>query len=354
MTQEISPQVHIRQSFEPVSPSDWLIEHDIHFRPLHEDERYAFWLQCEVVLERQAELALSEEMPDLPNPSPVFIPNNVLVKPLSDAQVTAIDDQESHRFADYAASIQTAIAQVPILESGERLVHLPSIFNHEGQATFNQETFPNNSGKWSGKPQEFWVRESLATRLTMASRLLDAAGAKLHFIEAFRPAEVQAAMFTRRITRTAQEHPDWTDQQILTEAKSKTASTPRLASHMGGAAVDLWPRDKHTNQLLDFGHIYPSGGALVAPGSPFLTTQQWLNRQLLQLATGLAGLTMYVGEDWHVSFDDNLASLDENDVVTPSYSANFGPIRDFDRKTGEIKDVFESGDIDRLFAILPT
>jgi len=339
----------VRPSLEPVCSFEQLAEQDIAFRPLHMRERDRFFRQIGRLLEERRKLAIAQELPPLEKAAMAYMPEHVLTQPLTIEQVAFIDEHESHRFAADAVHIQQSLATVPIEDSSEPLVHLPTIFRDRGDVTFDTGVFPEMAGKWSGKPQEFWLRRSVAERLLTANTLLGSVGVSLHFIEAFRPLEVQAAMFARRVTNTAAQHPEWTEEQILAESMSKTASRPRLASHLGGAAVDAWPRDNASGKLLDFGHTYPSGGALVAPASPFVTAKQWLNRQLLQVATGLAGLTMYPGEDWHVSFGDNLAALDENNIIRAEYVASFGPIQDFDRATGEITEVIDSVKIDSLF-----
>lgn len=344
--------ISIQSSAEPISSLNWLENQGVLFRPVTVSEQNDFLKQCEVLQEAHDIIAIESGKLPRQKPAVAFMPDKVLVRSLTSSQVEAINEYESHRFAEEAAKIQAGIANVPVHESGERLVHLPELFSGDNSATFDTQVFPENCGKWSDQPQEFWVRKSLAERLVLTNQLLSFAGARLHFIEAFRPFEVQAAMFARRIARTQQAHPLWTDEQIINESRSKTAATPRLASHMGGAAVDIWPCDSSTGKQLDFGHTYPSGGALVAPASPFITKEQWMNRQLLQVATGLAGLTMYPGEDWHVSFGDNLAAINEHNDVDPQYTAMFGPIRDFDRKTGEITAVFDQEKIDTVFATL--
>ena len=108
-------------------------------------------------------------------------------------------------------------------------------------------------------------------------------------------------------------------------------------------------RSISTGELLDFGHDYPDGGALVFPQTTFVTEQQWLHRQTFQSAAGLSGLTLYVGEDWHVSYGDNLASIDFDGRVQKEYTAKYGPIKDFDRQTGEISRYYSSEEIDRTF-----
>lgn len=284
-------------------------------------------------------------------PAIAFIPRVVLVDLLTDEQIRAINERETPSIAEYCVEIQTALRNVPIRESFEPMRFLPDLFESERvTAAFSDIPYPDTAGAWAGKPQEFWVRHSMAIRLLHMGKILGHLGVQLHFIEAFRPEEVQTAMYRRRLARTRIEFPSWSEEQITAESQSKTASCPRLASHMGGAAVDLLLAHEN-GELLDFGHSYPDSGAIVFTRTPYLTASQWRNRQLLQVAAGLSDLTLYTGEDWHLSYGDNLASRDVCNNVRPGYFAPYGPIRNFDRTTGRITDAYLADAIDQSFVL---
>lgn len=307
---------------------------------------------CDMLLDTRQLLARSVLSVLPTKPATVYWPRSFLLNPLTAKQVEVINEHETPKVAEYCVAVQRQIAKVPIQENWERMQHLPSLFGRHGlAATFSTIPFPEVSGEWAGKGQEFWAREGFAVRLAFMGGLLQRCGVQLHFIEAFRPPGVQEGMFRRRVRRTHQEHPDWSELELLNEAKSKTASSPRLASHKGGAAVDILLRDAASGALLDFGHEYPDGGVLVFPRTPYVTERQWRNRQLLQVAAGLSDLTLYVGEDWHVSYGDNLASIDEFGVTRLGYVATYGPIKDFSRKTGEITEIYGHDELDTIFAI---
>lgn len=311
-----------------------------------------FGQACSKLLGARQLLADSALSFPITKPAVVYWPSSFLATSLTTKQVEIINHHETPKVAEYCVAVQRQIAQVPIQENWERMQHLPSLFRRHGlAATFSTIPFPEVSGEWAGKEQEFWARESFAVRLAFMGSLLQRCGIQLHFIEAFRPPGVQEGMFRRRVRRTHQEHPDWPELELLNEAKSKTASSPRLASHKGGAAVDILLRDAVSGELLDFGHEYPDGGVLVFPRTPYVTERQWHNRQLLQVAAGLSDLTLYVGEDWHVSYGDNLASIDEFGVPRSEYVATYGPIKDFSRKTGEITEIYKPDELDIIFAI---
>lgn len=266
-------------------------------------------------------------------------------------QIAAINHTETPAVAQFCVDVQAQLAKVTINESRERMVHLPTVLaGADVAATFSNVPFHAACGEWAGKQREFWARKGFADRLVIMGRLLEAAGTQLHFEDAFRPVGVQEGLFKRRVEWTKRDHPEWNDEKIITEAQSKTAVKPRLASHKGGAAVDARLRDSQTGELLDFGHNYPDGGALVFPQTPFVTAEQWRNRQLFQVAAGLSDLTLYVGEDWHVSYGDNLASLDEHGRVRPDYVAKYGPIKDFDHTTGAVTTIYGKAEADQVFA----
>ncbi|HSX32778.1 MAG TPA: M15 family metallopeptidase [Candidatus Saccharimonadales bacterium] len=286
----------------------------------------------------------------LSKPAVFYTPDLVLAEPPTPQQISQINEQETAAVARYCVNVQADLAQVPIAESCEPMVHLPTLFSDvHTPISFSEAPFHTACGDWAGKDREFWVREGVAYRLLLMADLLLSQNAQLHIEDAFRPVGVQEGLFKRRVDWTVRDHPEWTDEAIIAEAQSKTAVKPRLASHKGGAAIDARLRDLTTGELLDFGHNYPDGGALVFPRTPFITAEQWRNRQLFQVAAGLSDLTLYVGEDWHVSYGDNLASLSERGFVRPDYVARYGPIKDFDRTTGQITATYTEGEMDQVF-----
>lgn len=338
----------VYRTFEIPNIDDLRQRYGVQFTPASAELLRSFDEQCaSLKRERLAHGPATDE----DKPAVAYRPSYFLAQPLTTEQTIAINRHETHAIADYCVAVQDQLARVPIKESLERFVHLPLLFEAEQiSASFSPTPFHAACGEWAGKPREFWVREGVAQRLTLMGKLVGTIGLQLYFEDAFRPVGVQEGLFKRRFEWTKSAHPDWTEEQMLAEARSKTATTPRLASHKGGAAIDARLQDKQTGQILDFGHEYPDGGALVFPASPFVTAEQWRNRQLFQVAAGLSGLTLYVGEDWHVSYGDNLASLDENGVVRTDYTAKYGPVKKFDPTTGSITELYEASEIDVVFA----
>jgi D-alanyl-D-alanine dipeptidase len=326
-------------------------QYGVEFVPPAPEQLASFTRLCDELVEERRGLAEVDPGVAEVKPAVLYEPAYFLTMPLTPEQAATINNKEAPSIAQYCVGVQVEIARVPIEESREPMSHLPGVFSAAGLgATFSEVPFHAACGDWGGKEREFWARKGLASRLVVMGKLLDVAGVQLHVEDAYRPVGVQEGLFRRRVDWTKRDHAGWTEQQVITEAQSKTAVMPRLASHKGGAAIDARLRDVRTGELLDFGHNYPDGGALVFPRSPFITVEQWRNRQLFQVAAGLSDLTLYVGEDWHVSYGDNLASLDEHGTVRPRYIAKYGPLRDFDHSTGAITAVYEQGEMDRIFA----
>ena len=96
--------------------------------------------------------------------------------------------------------------------------------------------------------------------------------------------------------------------------------------------------------MLEIGHEYPEGGAIVELDSPFVTQTQWQNRQLLYVGATLHNVAVYPGEDWHISYGDNLDA-----VVRRKDYAKYGPIKNFDILSGVVTDVYRGEEIDRSY-----
>jgi len=273
------------------------------------------------------------------------VPDFFLEKPLEPDQKIVIDTSESEKVASLSVDMQDRLLGVPIDECYQPLVDLRRILSD--RASFSAVPFHEACGEWAGLERQFWVRQDFASRLVLMAEVLGDQDIAIHFEDGFRPLGVQEGLFKRRIEAVKANFPNYTEEQILREARSKTAITPRLASHKAGAAVDV--RLLRNGKLDDIGHEYAEGGALVYLKSPFVTQEQWQNRQTLVIAASLCGLTMYIGEDWHLSYGDNLASLNDDLTPEPGYVAQYGPIKRIDHRSGQIMEVYSEGDIDNIF-----
>ncbi len=277
-----------------------------------------------------------------------YLPEIVLSAPLSDQDRLNINRRETAIVAKKTVDAQKLIDKVPIVDCLEGFDDIIKRFHDSGvDATFSDKPFHEACGEWAGKRRVFWARSGFVDRLVVMGSILNSINLSLHFEDAFRPVGVQEGLFRRRLGWTKERYPDWSIDKVLEEAKSKTAVKPRLASHKAGAAADL--RLRLDGAIVDFGHEYPDGGAIVYPLTPFITGAQCFNRQMLNIASQISGLTMYMGEDWHVSYGDNLASIDASGNFKPDYVAKYGPVKSFDPTTGVVVDVYSEDEMGKIF-----
>lgn len=279
----------------------------------------------------------------------IHLPHFFVKSPINEVQRKTIDEVVGPIYAKESVKLQNIVKTVPIVESMEKFVSIRDKFSRAGLRTsFSDLPFNAACGEWSGKPRVFWARESLVTRLVEVGDVLSNIGISFHFEDSFRPIGVQEGLFRRRVDWIIRDHPTWDKTQVLEEAMSKSAVTPRLASHKSGAAVDVTLRLLATGEPMDLGNKYPEGGALVALDCPFVTKNQWVTRQIFKNTFCMAGFAFYPGEDWHISLNDNLAGIKNNRLIS-SYSASYGPVKDFDYNTGKIISIYEQKELDIPF-----
>ncbi|HEV2403213.1 MAG TPA: hypothetical protein VGS08_03350 [Candidatus Saccharimonadales bacterium] len=272
-----------------------------------------------------------------------------LETPLTSDHIHAINSVEAQSVAETAAQFQKRVRQVEVQEDYMPMGDLRGIANSEQLPwTFSNTPYHPACGEWAGKNRLFWARRDLSDALVSTSGHLMRAAFGLHFEDGFRHPAVQEGLFRRRYGMAGTTHPEWSHNQRLLEAKSKAAYTPRFAAHMGGAAADVRVRDLETGELLDIGHNYPDGGAIVALESPFVTQVQWENRMLLACLAIREGMSLYPFEDWHVCLGDTTAAACSQEDVLPV--AKHGPIKSFNITTGAIAEVYRADELDVTFA----
>ena len=268
-----------------------------------------------------------------------------LERPLSSAEKQRIQP-ETLATAINAEVFQQQVSKIAIQENFEALVNLRSLPEQQLAWSFSDTPYHQACGDWAGKERLFYVRAALAEALVRLETMAESIGYALHFEDAFRPTGVQEGLFQRRIEMAKAQSPDLSDDDILLEAKSKTAFTPRIAAHKAGAAVDVRRRDIASNTLVDIGHEYPEGGELVRLDTPYVTREQWKNRKILAFLAQKANLAMYPYEDWHLCIGDATAA-----VVRGEQSARYGPIRSFDTD-GSITKIYHNDELDQPFNTL--
>jgi zinc D-Ala-D-Ala dipeptidase len=127
------------------------------------------------------------------------------------------------------------------------------------------------------------VHESLAPGLANAAEVFRARGAKLVFLDCYRPHSVQVEMFD------AVPDPNWV---------ARPGASAR--SHESGRSVDVTLADGHYGRLVDMGTGFddfsPKAKAFATDG---VTAEQQANRAWLRDGMSAGGLSVYSGEWWH-------------------------------------------------------
>jgi O-succinylbenzoate synthase len=268
------------------------------------------------------------------SPVDIFIPEyGFLAEPLTLKQKNDLNDDLGQVYAHESVKFQDEVQNIEIEECGEKMVSLQDVFAEEGLTVFfSDKPYHEACGEWAGKSRVYWVREQVSRKLVMAIKALNEIGLTFTIQDAFRPVGVQEGLFKRRITDfILPEHPDWSWEKILLEARSKTGINPRLSGHKSGASIDATLTTLEGEEL-PMGNKYPEGGAMVALNFPYLTKNEWQTRQLFSAVMRMVGLVPYPGEDWHASYGDNLAGKSTK-TDNPSI---YGPIKGFNESNGEI------------------
>lgn len=297
---------------------------------------------------RDSYARLNEQLQELaenlgvPSYTPEIPERGFLLRPLSAEQDKEVSQLIGQQYATAAVELQDKLTDISVNENHEKMVFLPSLFSGNGVAlSLSTIPFHEACGEWAGKQRMFWVRESVATRILKAGRALNSLDIILHIEDAFRPVGVQEGLFFRRVRMILQQHSEWIQEwdKVWTEARSKTAVCPWMAGHKSGAALDITLCRKPNGFPLPIGNVYPEGGPKVALHYPYITQEEWLSRQLFAATMEMAGLRIYPYENWHTSFGDLSAGISalSSREITPNYTAVYGPIKDFDTKTGEVQ-----------------
>ncbi len=258
-------------------------------------------------------------------------PEFVLAVGLYKEQREALDRAFIPRYSAAIEQDELPRDSMVVSECGERMVPL-----REGAAArgvlvaWSERPFAAACGEWAGRPRIFWARAEVAERFFSAAQALNAIGLLPMVEDGYRPPAVQAGLFRRRVEEVRKSNPGLFAEEVLREARAKTACAPYRAAHMGGAAIDFTLRDSK-GQPLDLGNPYPTGGAAAILNFPYVTWEQFRTRQIFASVSRMAGLVPYAGEDWHVSHGDGLAA-----VARGEHLIKYGPLKDFDRADGTV------------------
>ncbi len=262
-------------------------------------------------------------------------PTSVLVNPLTATQRERIDQVLEPRYAAAISKDETPRENFEYRECGERMVDLRKAAS-EVEVLWSSTPFnPACGPEFGGKPRIFWARESVAERLVAAARAFNAIGIVIQIEDGFRPVAVQEGLFRRRYKMIQESYPALSAEELFVATSGKTAAAPYRAAHMGGAAIDftLWRADGRGEHVaLELGNQYPTGGAATYLDFPYVTWDQFVTRTLFRVVSEAVGLSVYRGEDWHVSAGDAQAALLDGESTV-----RFCAIKRFDVATGEIE-----------------
>ncbi len=148
------------------------------------------------------------------------------------------------------------------------------------------------------------ARETVALQLRKAQELLPS-GLRLQIVGAFRPFDIQKAMYERARAELAEKHPEW-DQALLTEYINVFSAPPILETpppHTTGGAVDMSIVDD-AGERLDMTSPFEMGWDSAPTYTQGLSEGARQNRALLISILTEAGITNFPGEWWHWSWGE--------------------------------------------------
>ena len=183
----------------------------------------------------------------------------------------------------------------------------------------------------------FYLRESVMGKLLAAAEGLRSRGLGVRVLDAYRTMATQIHgarepwchnLVLQQVQReTGLDRPPV--DHVYRRLTAWTALTPKFANHTAGSAFDVQLFDVATGDTLDMGGEYPECTVRTPMASPFITSEQRTNRDLLRDAFESTGLRAYPFEFWHFSVGD----LDHTILTGSDAPAQFGPV-DFDPLTG--------------------
>lgn len=145
-------------------------------------------------------------------------------------------------------------------------------------------------------------------------------GLCLMVFDAFRTRERQWELWRPVFARITEDHSDWSEDQVYTEAARWVSPPDGFGSgHQAGTAVDV--KLTHPDRTeLDFGGVM-KGLSGVAPTNWPVAPEIRKNRDLLVAAMHATGMVNYPDEWWHFSYGDRLWA-----EVTGRDKAFFAPL----------------------------
>lgn len=259
----------------------------------------------------------------------------VLVQELSHKNRRLLDAVLAERYAAENAHQQIQLRnEVAIEECYEEVVSLPEHLNKEAQVSFSDKGFHDACGPWAGRERIHCLRRTVADRVRVVCRALNAVDLMMHIEDCWRPPEVQKGLLIRRIIQIAKHHPDWSYETVKMVSMSLTAASPGLAGHQAAAAIDWRLRHLQGNQdFLPLGNKYAEGSVISSLDCPYVTFPQLFTRIIFEFIMEAEGFKLLRTENWHGSVGDRGAGADRRITMK---KAVYGPIESFDFQDGSI------------------
>lgn len=267
-------------------------------------------------------------------PDIVVPPKGFLIKALTEEQKVKVNVLLAEKYAFHHIPQQQILLQnVKIDECGEEMVFLPDILKKRGaKAEFSAKPFHEACGVYAHKPRIPWLRNAVAHKIAEVTYALNAIDVRPHFEDCYRPPEVQSGLYLRRLIAVARVNREWDLKTVKTIASSFTASIPGLAGHQAGAAIDLRFAN-FKNKMADVGNDYPEGSVIACMDCPYVTADQFSNRQLFVYTMRWGGFKLLDTENWHGSHGDRGLGIDG---TLTTRKAIYGPLINF-TETGDIE-----------------
>jgi zinc D-Ala-D-Ala dipeptidase len=181
---------------------------------------------------------------------------------------------------------------MPLEPTAEDLVAIPKNGGVVGRQ-IDKTMYPYTGGT-------VYVRWSVLQKLREAVKLLKeySESCQLEVVYGYRAIEVQRQLFEEQKERLKQQYPS----EDLMAATHRVIAVPEVAGHPTGGAVDI--------QIIEHGRPLNMGTEIweFVPDaftfSPFVTKEEWANRQLLRRIMTAVGFAPFDGEWWHFSYGD--------------------------------------------------
>lgn len=198
--------------------------------------------------------------------------------------------------------------ELPIIECGERLVR---VNDYAPEYIVVKAKYWESGLPYASKDQ--FLREGSLRRLMIAAELLPL-GMKIVVWDAWRPLEVQQALFDQHLESLRRNHPGVKDDELTILAQtyvSLPSSDPMKPSpHFTGGAIDLSLLDDSGGEIdmgTEFDHFGPEAGLRYFENGKNEEAKR--NRRLLYWVMSRVGFSGYDEEWWHFDFGNQFDAV---------------------------------------------